>query len=54
MNDLPEELREVIILYYFQELRLAEISDMLGIGLPLVKYRIKQARIQLKRLLGEE
>ena len=54
LNDLPEELREVIILYYFQELRLAEISDMLGIGLPLVKYRIKQARIQLKRLLGEE
>lgn len=54
LNDLPEELREVIILYYFQELRLAEISNMLGIGLPLVKYRIKQARIQLKRLLGEE
>lgn len=54
LNDLPEELREVTILYYFQELRLAEISDMLGIGLPLVKYRMKQARIQLKKLLGEE
>lgn len=36
LNDLPEELREVIILYYFQELRLAEISDMLGIGISKV------------------
>ena len=54
LDDLPEELREVIILYYFQELKLAEISRMLGIGLPLVKYRVKQAKIRLKELLGEE
>lgn len=54
LNSLPEELREVIILYYFQELKLAEISDTLRIGLPLVKYRIKQARKRLEELLREE
>lgn len=54
LNNLPEELREVIVLYYFQELKLAEISDTLRIGLPLVKYRIKQARIRLEKLLREE
>lgn len=54
LNHLPEELREVIILYYFQELKLAEIADILQIGLPLVKYRMKQAKIQLEKLLGEE
>lgn len=54
LNSLPEELREVIILYYFQELKLAEISEILQIGLPLVKYRIKQARKRLAGLLREE
>lgn len=54
LNDLPDELREVIILYYFQDLKLTEISHVLGIGLPLVKYRIRQAKIRLEELLREE
>lgn len=48
LEKLPAELEEVIILYYFQELKLTEIADTLQIGLPLVKYRLKQARMQLK------
>ncbi len=54
VNALPEEWREIIILYYFQGLRLAEIAGLLGIGLPLVKYRMKQAKKRLEQLLGEE
>lgn len=54
LNNLPEELREVIVLYYFQELKLTEISDTLQIGLPLVKYRMKQAKSRLGKLLREE
>ena len=54
LNKLPEELREVIILYYFQELKLAEIADTLQIGLPLVKYRIKQGKMRLEKMLREE
>lgn len=54
LNNLSDELREVIILYYFQGLKLAEISDTLQIGLPLVKYRIRQAKAQLEKMLREE
>ena len=54
LNHLPEELREVIFLYYFQELKLAEIADILHIGLPLVKYRIRQAKMRLEKLLRGE
>ena len=45
---LSEEFRAVLILYYFQELKLKEIAGVLGIGLPLVKYRMRQAKQQLK------
>ena len=54
LNELPDELREVVVLYYFQELKLAEIADLLQIGLPLVKYRMKQARLRLENLLKED
>lgn len=54
LNNLQEELREVIILYYFQELKLTEIAEALQISLPLVKYRIKQAKKRLEKLLREE
>lgn len=51
---LPEPLREVIVLHYFQDLKLREIAQVLGIGLPLVKYRIASAKRQLKSLLQED
>ncbi|MDO4275645.1 MAG: RNA polymerase sigma factor [Eubacteriales bacterium] len=54
LDRLPAELKEVIILYYFQELKLTEIADTLQIGLSLVKYRIKQAKKHLEKLLREE
>lgn len=54
LRSLPDELREVIILYYFQELKLTEIADALNIGLPLVKYRLKQAKLKLEKLLKED
>lgn len=54
IKKLPKELREVVILYYFQELKLKEIANMLCIGLPLAKYRLGQARKRLKQILGTE
>ena len=54
LKSLPQELYEVIILYYFQELKLKEIANMLCIGLPLAKYRLGQARKRLKQILGTE
>ena len=54
IRKLPDELREVIILYYFQELKLKEVAEIVNIGLPLVKYRIKKAKELLRIYLGEE
>lgn len=54
LTQLPEELCEVFTLYYFRGLKLIEISEILQIGLPLVKYRLKQARKRFKKLLGKE
>lgn len=48
---LPEELKEIIILYYFQDRKLKEIAEILQIGLPLVKYRMKRAKEQLEGML---
>ena len=54
LKHLSDKLRDVVVLYYFQDLKLSEIADVLKIGLPLVKYRMKQAKIQLKMYLEEE
>lgn len=51
---LPPELREVTILFFFQEVKQKEIAKILGIGLPLVKYRIKRAKELLAVYLGKE
>ena len=44
---LPEELKETAVLYFQQEQKQKDIAVMLGIGLPLVKYRIRRAREML-------
>lgn len=54
LDRLSEEYREVIILFYYQELKQTEIADVLGIGLPLVKYRLKKAKEQLEKMLRTE
>lgn len=54
LEKLPPELREVTILFFFQEVNQKEIARILGIGLPLVKYRIKRAKELLAGYLGKE
>ena len=54
LKQLPPELREVTILYFFQELKQKEIARILGIGLPLVKYRVRRAKELLEQLIGKE
>lgn len=44
VDRLPEVLKETAILYFFQQLKQSEISDLLKISKPLVKYRIREAR----------
>ena len=54
LSQLPEEEREVATLFFLQERKQTEIAKILGIGLPLVKYRVGRARKMLRKLLGEE
>ena len=44
LKKLPYEMREVLVLYYFKNLKLKEIALVLDIGLPLVKYRLRRAK----------
>lgn len=51
---LPEEQREVVLLYYFQELKIKEIAAILGQTQSNVKYRLKAAKDKLKEILRKE
>ncbi len=54
LGELPPEQREVVILHYYQDLKQREIAEILEIGLPLVKYRLRQAKLRLSELIGKE
>ena len=56
LDQLPKEIKEVAILFFFQGLKQKEISDLLHIKLSLVKYRISKAKeLLLKQLeVGRE
>ncbi len=51
---LPEEQRRVVELYYFAELSVAEVTEVLGIGEEAVKSRLFRARKKLRSLLESE
>lgn len=46
---LPIKYREVIILYYYEELSYNQISELLNLKLPTVKSRLHRARLLLKQ-----
>lgn len=54
LAQLPEEIRETAFLYFVQEQKQKDIARILGIKLPLVKYRIQRARELLSVYLQEE
>ena len=54
LDKLPPELKDVTILFFLQEVKQKEIAKILGIGLPLVKYRIRRAKELLAGYLGKE
>ncbi len=51
---LSKEQREVITLYYFQELKIREIAEILGQTQSNIKYRLKAAKKQLREILRKE
>lgn len=52
VDGLPEELREAVVLRYFQNLKYAEIASILKISPSLAKYRVKKGLEQLSEMEG--
>lgn len=49
INDLEEDKRLVVLMYYYQEMKVAEIADALEIPVTTVKYKLLAARKDIKR-----
>ena len=54
LHSLPLTLKEVIVLYYYQELTQREIAEILKVSESTVAYRLKTARELLKNYLKED
>ena len=54
LEQLPEEIKEIVILFFFQVLKQKEIADLLNIKFSLVKYRVSKAKELLAKQLEVE
>lgn len=54
LEQLLEEIKEIVILFFFQGLKQKEIADLLNIKLSLVKYRVSKAKELLAKQLEVE
>jgi RNA polymerase sigma factor (sigma-70 family) len=53
VEKLPEEQREVFDLLWYQELSQEEAADVLGVSVPTVKRRWRDAKLELIDVLGD-
>lgn len=51
---LPLRLREITMLYYYQDMNMSEISEALNISVSTVSRRLEKARLQLRTQLEKE
>ncbi|MCM1441394.1 MAG: sigma-70 family RNA polymerase sigma factor, partial [Roseburia sp.] len=54
LQQLKEEYRLVIVLFYYDELSIRDISDVLEIPAGTVKSRLNRARAKLRTMLEEK
>lgn len=54
LNRLPEKQKEVIILKYYEDLKIKEISKILDEKIPTIKSRLKQGLEKMSRYLRKE
>lgn len=54
IDELSDEMKEVVILFFFQGLKQKEIAEVLNIKLSLVKYRISKSKKILAEYLGNK
>ena len=51
---LPEDLRIPIVLFYYEDLTVRQIGEVLSLTIPAVKTRLHRGRGRLRQLLDEE
>ena len=54
LADLPPELRDVVVLFYFDDLKSEAIATALGVPHATVRTRLMRARERLRILLGDD
>ena len=54
IGNLRPKYREVVLLFYYQELSIREIAELLDKKESTIKVRLKRAREQLKQALKED
>jgi len=54
VKSLPEDYRTVIVLFYYENLRISDIAQVLGASTDTVKKRLSRAREKLRGLLDKE
>ena len=52
INSLPKDSRITLTLFYFDDLSIKEVSEILEISEGTVKSRLSRARTQIKKILG--
>ncbi|HVV73211.1 MAG TPA: RNA polymerase sigma factor [Verrucomicrobiae bacterium] len=54
VDRLAPDLRDTVHLHYYQELTLQETADAMGIATSTVKYRLRQALVELEARVGTD
>ncbi|HEY7981338.1 MAG TPA: RNA polymerase sigma factor [Candidatus Eremiobacteraceae bacterium] len=54
LNDLSTDLRDVVVLFYFDDLKSVDIAAILGIAHTTVRTRLGRARARLRGLLDDD
>ncbi len=54
IRTLPDKLKEVVLLYYYQEMTVTEVAKIVGVTPSMVSRRIKKAHAKLQDALGKE
>ena len=54
LNELPDKQKDVILLRYYEDLKIREIAKLLGEKVPTIKSRLKQGMEKLSKYLRKE
>jgi RNA polymerase sigma-70 factor (ECF subfamily) len=53
LGDLSPELRDVVVMFYFDDLKSVDVAAILGVAHATVRTRLARARVQLRGMLDD-